>query len=561
MAAVMAAATVIHAWEGGSEASPYPPQSVTKDDVTGTITWGDYAYGTGSVEDNEDTIGTADWGGRLNLNLKLLEYNGSTDCTNEGGKKVWVEDGGTCALSLDNATTHDTTFSCTGNPPDGGGCNFEYTSKVFGHWKGNYEGVDAKLNAAGSFTAVCMAGVPHNVNLTLASANGQTTIADIVRIEVEGGDEHTGSAEAGGTVKGIPVKALKGYKAQKAVSVSREITITTVTTDATVWDRTYLMLTDYKLHLAVNAPSVVRQRSLTWSWNQNYNAFRIDEDGDPVDTAIRRGNTEKAQWYISTPGYKIMPYAGKLPPDQGYNPVGDPSHVPEIPGKNMERDALIYVPAAQGDEPFLISVQAMEPAVVALANVTVEETGIVEDFDATVEFDPLEGTALITSTVPFVLRLSLLGVDYGAGVVSLTRKGGMPAEESPMLEPYLGLLVPVVNRGFIVTEYEGWPAGDVASLAVEPQSAFPIEMAVGTTLGLTLETGDPDAPGRDIIVEGPPEGVVTVSAPSGLLDGESSAVIWFFAETPTSEAGESFHITLNGRTVEVTVRVTETETE
>ena len=546
--------------DGELEPSPYGVAKKTVGDVTGEISWGDYEYFETSMEHNEDAWGTDDWGGRLNLSLRRLEYNGYTDCTNEGGKKVWVEDGGTCSLSLDDDTEHVTTFKCYGQCAGEGGCDFEYESKVFGHWKGDYEGIDAKLVAAGSFTALCMAHVPHNVNLTLASGDGQTTITDTLSITAEGGQTFTGEAEAGGTVKGIPVKAMRGHKVTEAASVTREVVITTKTTSATIWDRTYLVLTDWETSMKVNQDPIRRVRSLSWSWTQNYNAFMVDPDGTPTDTQIRRGNTQKARWEISTPSYKIMPWCGAKPADQGYNPVGEPSDTPEIPGKNIKRDALVYVPEAKDGEPFQITIDVANPEVLSLTALGVEETGIVEDFDAIVaEFDPTIGHAVVTSSVPFVLRLEVLGNDYGTGVLALTREGGMPdsGEQEP-LEPYLELAIDVINRGFIVAEVEGWPSGDLRATDVSPIGVIHVTMSTGTSLGLTLDTGAEQEDNLQLTVVTDGIGVIEYLAPEAVFAGEQSAIIWFRTEQVTE--GESFFVNLNGRTIEIRITSTPPQT-
>ncbi|MBK8207863.1 MAG: hypothetical protein IPK87_13895 [Planctomycetes bacterium] len=536
----------------------YPPYSVTKDGVTGTITWGEYEHFSTSMEHNENATMDDDFGGRLNLTLTPLDYAASTDCTNDSEKKVWVEDGATCTLSLDDETTHDTTFSCTGKCAGEGGCDFEYTSRVYGHWKGAYEGVDAKLHAEGSFTAICMAGKTHEAFLSLVSGDGNTVISDEVEVTLEGGQVQKGEASAGGEVKGVDVKVVAGNELKKAVGLRRKMAVTTKTTDATLWDRKFITTTEYKLHMAVNQDPVVRRRELTWSWIQNYNAFKLQPNGDPADTAIRRGNTEKVTWNISTPTYTVSPYCGVRPADQGCNPAGRPQDVPEIPARGASRTALVFVPGAADDAAFEITVAAGTTGTLTLDEVSVAETGIVEDFTAVVTaFDPTLGTARISSTVPFMLRMTITGHEYGTDTIRLTRFGGMPdPEDGYSTETSVAIPVHVVNRGFIVAEIEAWPSGETAALGGAMPTSQNLQIRPGSQLGLTLDVGAVQADDLPLYVASE-SGQIAFEAPLVLDAGATSVVIWL--TTNGIDGVVDLRIRLNGR--DLVLHVSEAEQE
>ncbi len=280
---------------------PGTSRSRSAGNVKGTITWSDYFGGDWRNEDNDPDWLADDWGGRLHLDLSWLTYTGWTDCTNNNDE-VWVEDEASCDLDMSDSTWHATIFSVKGNCGEGtGGCKFTYVSEVTGHWKGKYDGVDAKLIAEGSFTAVCMAGKTHSVGVSLKSTNGQSTVSDKATLAGEFGASRETSVSAGGSFRGVPVGLAVGQQLTGAVSVEREFEVVTNSTDPALWDRQHLVHTVYSLDLPLNSPPVRRIRKVSWSWIQTYTSF---ED----DTPERSGNTKKITWKLGTHSYIIRPY-------------------------------------------------------------------------------------------------------------------------------------------------------------------------------------------------------------------------------------------------------------
>ncbi len=251
------------------------------------------------MEHNENATFDDDFGGRLSYDLDCFWYTGETDCTNDRKKKVWVEDGGSCSLGLDHATSNTAIFSCKGG--EAANCDFTLTTAISGHWKGNYEGIDAQLTADGSFVSIDMSGKVHLVQLTFESGKGRTTITDSITFTGSAGVSSTSKVSAGGTFSGIDVGLVSGKTLTGAVSGVRTIEKVTNTTGAALWDVAHMVHSNFRINVA-KGEVIPKVRFHSWSWIQQYTEFTGD------DAVIRRGNTSKIEWLQRLLTYSIDPH-------------------------------------------------------------------------------------------------------------------------------------------------------------------------------------------------------------------------------------------------------------
>lgn len=517
--------------------------SETDGHVTGYIVWAGYEYDNWETEDNDTGLGTADFGGKLTASLAWLKYEGSTTATNEDAAKVWVEDNKSCALTLDDDTTHDTVFAVSALGP--GGCRFKYESKVWGHWKGIYEGDDASIDAAGSFTAICMAGVPHVVNFTYKTSAGFTSKTNSLEVEGATGQKRSGEVSAEGVVKGLPVGAKVGNEIEQGAKATHTISESIQNTAAANWDAKHLTTSKYSLLLTCGSQQVTRTRELSWSWSQIYDSL-IDE------TPIRRGNTSKIQWAVGTVNYRILPYSGEQAPadDQACNPVGQPIESPNLPRTGSSRTATVVVYPSGDGEPFTVTAASGVPDVINIEGITVSALD-------EANFDAVVSGLCATATTGFILFIHYTAMADGDGLLELTRTGAMPDfGDVAMEDPMLTLPVSVGGLGFIIQGHESWESTLDLAAARPHRDEFSFQVAIGTTLQLVIDV--------DAILEAPEAVVATLEAGEGFClvgsdtipAGESSVTLRFTAEgEPQSTA--SYALTVAGRTVRINLTIAE----
>jgi hypothetical protein len=515
--------------------------SETDGHVTGYIVWGGYEYDNWETEDNDTGWGTADFGGKLTASLAWLKYEGSTTATNDDAGKVWVEDNKSCALTLDDDTTQNTIFAVSAQGP--GGCRYKYESKVWGHWKGMYEGDDAAIDAAGSFTAICMAGASHVVNFTYKTSAGFTSTTNSIEVEGATGQKRTGEVSAEGVVKGLPVGAKVGNEIEQGAKATHTISESIQNTAAANWDVKHQTTSKYSLLLTCGSAQVTRTRELSWSWSQIYDSL-VDE------TPIRRGNTSKVQWAVGTVSYRILPYSGEQAPadDQACNPVGQPIESPNLPRTGSSRTATVVVYPSRDGEPFAITAVSGVPNVVNIDGMAVSALD-------EANFDAVVSGLCATATTGFTLFIHYTATADGDGLLELTRTGGMPDfGDVAMEDPVLTLPVSVGGRGFVLQGYESWESTLDLAAASPHRDEFSFQLAVGATLQLVIDVGATlEAPEAVVVTLESGEGFVLVGSDTVPV-GEPSVTLRFTAEgEPGSTA--SYALSVAGRTIYINLTI------